>query len=201
MKPTYTVVSSSFVRIVVVMALLANLGRIGRYRLGRLMGVGEGEARGLLKYLTNHGYAEPARGGTRLTVKGIRYYRKARSLLGVTKIVFLDIFGMLPFPEAPCIQVSGIQPSNVLAIRDECVRHGAEGALIMLCIGNRLSMPGISDDLSIDYPALYSQVVSKVAPRDGDLLITPYGHPIGRVIEGGLWAALKAVKQVVRHES
>jgi len=197
MKPEYTVSSPSFIRMVAVMVLLANLGRIGRYRLGRLMGVGEGEARGLLKYLIDHSYAEPARGGTRLTAKGLKYYHKAMGLLGVMKIVFLDISGILPFPQAPCIQVGGVQTLNVLALRDECVRHGAEGALVMRFSGNRLSMPGVSEDLSTDYPSLYSQVMSRVAPGDGDLLIMPYGRPLGRVVEGGLWAALKAIKQVV----
>lgn len=74
--------------------------------------------------------------------------------------------------------------------RDEAIRAGAQGAIILVYQGGRLRMPGVSEDVSVDYPDLFGEVMSALGPREGDAVVIAYADDPLTAEYGALAAAL-----------
>jgi hypothetical protein len=104
---------------------------IGRRGLAAELKVGEGVVRTLLRVGRALGHVVASRGGARVSSAGIAFIREVLGLCGV-----LDVFVIHEARELLCgrkciAYVTDDSVNNVTAFRDELVRLGACGALIL----------------------------------------------------------------------
>lgn len=74
--------------------------------------------------------------------------------------------------------------------RDAAVKAGARGATTMMFRKGRLRIPGVSDDISRDYPAVSKEIVELLQPRENNLIIVGSGDSAKEAEYGTLAAAL-----------
>lgn len=148
---------------------LGRHGPMGRPTLMKLLELGETSTKNLIRRLREQGLAvvDPV-GGAYLTPKG-------RDLLSTLTKYLALLSTRAPRPLAPwnCASVWSIRligafvgPENVIRLRDEAIRAGVEGAVILVKRSSDLVMPTSSGFEKVDTLDAYSQLLS-----DGDLIV------------------------------
>ena len=148
-------------------------GSVGRIRLSRILGLGEGTIRTLIRHLKREGLIEVSRSGITLSELG-------RSILAdVTD----RISGAVSVPESPLT----VGPHNVAVLvrgssanvrygveqRDAAIKAGALGATTLLFKGGRLTIPGLADDIleNSEVKAVCRTLIIELNPSEGDVII------------------------------
>lgn len=145
---------------------IAEQGRIGRKALAERLGVGEGYLRKLLDRLAHLGIIGRDREGAFLTEAGRSAVAELTSAIRVYRGVSLEGY------RGSAVVVSGAEAhvKNGLEERDEAVRFGARGAMIMVMRKGELWFPMVSN-ISREHPELSRQVIGSFGLRDGDVLV------------------------------
>ncbi len=158
----------------VMLLMILEGGAMGRKRISEVMGIGEGTARSLISRLRESGYVEVDRTGCRLSRRGRRELRELRRhLLGPREVVLSELHrgGVVVF----MVRRAGLKPMNVVELRDEAVRAGGRGAIILLHMDGKLVFPetmepvgkyGRNDELTLK---------EALDPGDGDILVIGLG--------------------------
>jgi hypothetical protein len=158
---------------------------VGRQRLAALLSIGEGSIRTLLRKLTRRGCVVTDRTGCHLTPKGTSLCEEARS----TFYLFEPRFASLPGKARFGVGVrGGGRIAKGIPERDQAIKAGADGALVLIFKGRELLMPGLSN-LSREHPDLSKSILGTVAPSDGDAIIVSWGDDRSGVVYGSLSAA------------
>lgn len=146
--------------------LINESGKAGRKALAQRLGVGEGYLRKLLDELEGSGLITRDREGASLTEQG----RKALEALRLELRVYRDV--SLEGYRGTSVIVSGAegQIRNGLEERDEAVRFGARGAMVMVVRGRELWFPMVSN-ISKEHPEFSRKVMKSFELRDGDVII------------------------------
>lgn len=149
--------------------VLSRHGPMGRPTLMRLLGLGETSTKNMIRRLREQGLVavDPV-GGAYLTPKG-------HELLSTLTRYLALLSTKAPRPLAPwnCVSVWSIRlvgafvgPENVIKLRDEAIRAGVEGAVILVKRSSDLLMPTSTGFEKVDILGSYSQLLS-----DGDLIV------------------------------
>lgn len=160
----------------VLMIILLEEGSIGRKRLSSLMGIGEGSVRSLVRRLKEAGYLEISRNGCYLSSKGKRELRELREVLrGPISMELSRSFG----GKVHAFLIKGVKVDgsklNVLRLRDEAVRAGGEGAVILLYLGGKLLFPETMEPLE-RYKSRDAEALKKeLQPDEGDIVVIGLG--------------------------
>ena len=157
---------------------------MGRYQLSKLLNLGEGITRNFLKYLKEKGYIDVIRGGSKLNEEGMKFLSKLLNRLRIRSISEINLAHILKGNYSgygAAIPASYCNLSTV-TLRDEVVRNGAKGALILIKKGEIIEMPHISNNIFKDYPNLANEVVNKLKPRDNDLIIIAFSENLGSAL-------------------
>jgi hypothetical protein len=155
-------------------ALLLLHKRMGRARLARHLGVGEGTMRTIITHLSGRGLVESAPMGVKLTAAGARCVSLIRG-----KAVKIEETGesrlTFGFPStAALLRGAGCGPDSV-SLRDELVRSGAKGGVLLKFESGRLVIPPYSARAQHDYASELLAFSSRFRPREGDLLVICFG--------------------------
>ncbi len=145
---------------------IGEAGRIGRKALALKLGVGEGYLRKLLDELESLGLISRDREGASLLDKGEALLGKARSALRVYRGVSVEGY------TGSAVVVSGLEKhiTNGLDERDEAVRFGARGAMVMVVKAGELWFPMVSN-ISREHPEFSQKIMSAFGLSDGDVMI------------------------------
>lgn len=164
--------------------------RVGRKKLTRLLGVGEGSVRTMLSRLTELGYVTSTRSGVELTANGSKIYEALREYLSPPiKVDF-------PMPWDSIhnygIVLKGLaeRVSTGIEERDEAVRYGASAAMVLTCLQDGIHMPKITN-LSIERPEFAQHITSFFKPEVGDVIIITGAETEHDAKYSALAAALK----------
>jgi len=163
----------SFTEIHVVKALetICTKETIGRQRLSKLLELSEGATRTLLRHLKIEGLIETSRSGIALSKFGKEVLSDLKS----------NISDQVEIPESSLT----IGPSNVsilvmnaahlvrsgLEQRDAAIKVGALGATTLVFSHNKLTMPGVNEDAFKDIQPIYDILITKLKPRENDVII------------------------------
>jgi hypothetical protein len=158
---------------------------VGRQKLAALLSVGEGSVRTLLRKLTRRGYVVMNRAGCHLTQKGASLCEEA----GKVFYLFEPLSAGLPGKARFGVGIrGGGRIAKGIPERDQAIKAGADGALVLAYRGRELLMPGLSN-LSKEHPDLSRSILRTVTPSDGDAIIVSWGDDRGGVVYGSLNAA------------
>ncbi|OYT62947.1 MAG: hypothetical protein B6U69_00355 [Thermofilum sp. ex4484_15] len=176
MKPNY--VRLSLEELALILFLLETYGKLGRYALSKLTGLGEGRVRNLIRRLAEVGYIEVSKGGSKLTWKGHRLYDYILRELRVEEVLTLSKGGK----EGVCFHFKGgLKGLRILEVRDEVIRGGGEEALIMEVRGGRLIL----------LPSLTALLERSMNLNEGDLILVSLAKDLVRAFKGALRAAVR----------
>jgi len=156
--------------------LLLESSTIGRQALSKMLKIGEGATRTIIKKLYDKGIIaiDPV-GGCYLTDYGKLITKKLREYIISEKEADLKEFGI--FLPAWAIHIRSSHIPNITKARDIGIRYGAEGVLIFHFKNSKISLPMITDDISKDYPNT-SKFIRSFTLNENDLVIIGFAKDI-----------------------
>ena len=172
-----------------VLELIAE-GPIGRGKLAKKLGIGEGTIRTIIKRLKDSNLIEISKNGCHLTSFGKNFWKKFKEK--IPKKVFLEKneFSLAEYTVAVLIKKCGDKVRIGMQQRDAAIMAGAEGATTLVVKDGKIILPGVSDNVVRDYPVAYRQIVELLKPEHNDVVVVGTGETKEKAEYGALAAAL-----------
>jgi len=145
---------------------------MGRKTLSNKLGVGEGYIRKIIRKLEERKYIRTSRMGTSLSEKGRELLNELRNVirpLGRIQLAdYKGAFGIVVRKAADKV-VKGLEE------RDEAIRYGAAGAMILTYQNDKLCFPSL-DCVTDKYPEIDSSIRKAAGElHDDDVVIVAWG--------------------------
>ena len=166
-------------------------GRIGRQKLAKRVGVGEGTLRTILAFLKTRNFVIIKQTGIRLTEKAGSFLDKYE--LQITRLQTPEITA----GKYSCaLRVRNVAHKIRLGIeqRDEAIKAGAAGATTLVYKNNLLSFPGETQSLKHTHPKISELIISKFKLENNDVIIIGFGNTMKSAEEGALASALDLIQ-------
>ena len=175
--------------LVKVLELIAE-GPIGRGKLAKKLGIGEGTIRTIIKRLKDSNLIEISKSGCHLTSFGRNFWKKFKEK--IPKKIFLgkNEFSLAEYNVGVLIRKCAGKVKTGMRQRDAAIMAGAEGATTLVVKDEKLILPGVSDNVAKDYPVAYKQIVELLRPEQDDVVIVGTAETREKAEYGALAAAL-----------
>jgi len=180
--------------VVKALEIIGKSGTVGRIRLSKELGLGEGATRTLLKHLKNEGIIQSSRSGISFSEEGKKLFSDLRSKLSEGVEVPSSPLTVGPFNIAVLVRDSAQAVGNGMEQRDIAIKSGASGATTLVFSGNKLSMPTYEQNVSESMPMLHAELVTKLNPNQNDVIIVGSGETRDLAETGAKMAAIKLLK-------
>ncbi len=165
-EPTFTEV-----HIVKTLETLGAREPVGRIRLSKILGLGEGETRTLVRHLRSGDVIEVSRAGIVLSEFGKELLSDLRSNLSREMEVPESSLTVGPYNMAVLIKNAADSVKYGLEQRDAAIKAGASGATTLVFRNKRLTMPGVSEDVFQSIQSIHDMLVAELRPEEGDVII------------------------------
>jgi len=170
-------------------------GPVGRVRLSKILGLGEGAVRTLVKHLKNEGLIKISRTGVILTDSGKKLSSFLNSRISSETDVPQSSLTVGPFNIAVLVKNVADAIKYGLEQRDAAIKVGASGATTLIFSHGGLVMPRAEgEDIFKNIPAIRDVLISKLKPREGDVVIIGSGNDRLTAELGAIAAALETLK-------
>lgn len=167
---------------------------VGRIRMSKELGLGEGTTRTLLKHLKNKGIINSSRHGISFSEEGKKLLFNLRNKLSEGVEVPSSPLTVGAFNTAILVRDSAKAVGSGMEQRDIAIKSGASGATTLIFSDNKLSMPKCVDDVSESMPVLHDKLVAKLNPKQNDVIIVGSGETREFAEMGAKMAAIKLLK-------
>jgi hypothetical protein len=179
----------SDIKNILLLLIIKRKGPVGRYRLKEMLDLPhrEGLVRLMLTDFKREGYLQTSKLGSELSIIGYAYIEeifKKHEILAV-KELNLQPFGIEANSFIIHLQNQSLQKS-VVEIRDIAVKAGASGAIILLFKKEKLIVPTVYSDLSLEHPNLANTLRYTFDLSEEDVLILCFSKNKWRALEGCL---------------
>jgi len=173
---------------------MRRVGPIGRYRLKEILDLTEHEGivRRMLEDLESKEYISASKTGSKLTKSGESHLKKILENYCIVKISKLDMH-RLGMRNSYCIHLrdQADKIDSVLKHRDDAVRAGALGAVVILFKNGKIEVPRVYSDLSSKDPYVTDLLIKNFDLFDNDMLIIGFADDEWRALEGALGTATR----------
>ena len=150
---------------------------VGRIRLAKELGLGEGETRTLVKHLKNEGIIEVLRSGIVLSEYGEKLFSDLRSRISEEVEVPPSPLTVGSFNVAVLIRDAASVVKMGLEQRDTAIKAGALGATTLIFSRNRLTMPSVEEkDVFKGISSIHETLISKLDPKENDVILIGSGE-------------------------
>jgi len=180
--------------VVKALELIGKYGIVGRIRLSKELGLGEGTTRTLLKHLKNEGITRSSRSGISFSEEGKKLFSDLRSKLSEGVDVPSSPLTVGSFNIAILVRDSAQAVGSGMEQRDIAIKSGASGATTLVFSGNKLSMPTGEQNVCGNMPMLHDELVTKLNPNENDVIIVGSGENRKLAEIGAKMAAIKLLK-------
>ena len=177
--------------------LIGDTENIGRIRLSRELGLGEGATRTLLKHLKNEALTDSSRSGLSLTKTGKKLFSELRSKLSPCKEVPSSPLTLGSCNIAVLVRNSAKAVASGMEQRDVAIKSGASGATTLVFSNNKLTLPMGEENISKSMPDLHNKLVKEFSPKEDDVIIVGCGNKKGQAEIGAKMAAIHLLKKSV----
>lgn len=174
--------------------IIGNYGSVGRIRLSKELGLGEGTTRTLLKHLKNEGIIKGSRKGISLSEEGKDLFSNLRGRLSEGIDIPRSRLTVGLFNVAVIVRDTAQAVKSGMEQRDVAIMSGASGATTLVFSSNKLSMPTREDDVSVSMPSLYKQLLTELKPRENDVIIIGSGENRQLAEIGAKMAAIQLLR-------
>lgn len=143
-------------------------GSVSRARLQKLLGLGEGSVKSMVKCMKKHGLISTSASGSRLTSRGIWVFKRVRLQVPELRKTFLDYLsvGMVNYTAV----LRNMEPLDALKVRDMAVRLGGSGAVLLSLKEGGLKIPYVAEDLRSVSAKDYEEL-SKMSFKEKDSIL------------------------------
>ena len=181
---------SSFSEVHVLRALfLLDEGMMGRKKLVKLLGVGEGSVRTIIKRLSSDGLIKSSMRGHSLTESGQKFV--AEKLKQMSKPQKMDLADFVNGVKSALIVYGASDRVGAgVALRDTALKAGADGAVILEYL-KELVFAGEKMNLN-EYPMSKKELES-LEMSAGDVLVVGFSGIYEKAEDGAVAAALRLV--------
>lgn len=180
--------------VVKTLEIIDNYGTVGRIRMSRELGLGEGSTRTLLKHLKNEGITQSSRSGISFSDVGKKLFSDLRSKVSEGVEVPSSPLTVGRFNIAVLVRDVAHAVGSGMEQRDIAIKSGASGATTLVFSDNQLSMPNFEQDVSGNMPILHDELVTKLNPNQNDVIIVGSGETEELAEMGAKMAAIKLLK-------
>lgn len=167
-------------------------GRIGRQKLAKKVGVGEGTIRTILAFLKTKNFIVIKQVGISLTEKAISFLDKYK-ILQITPLQTPEIT-VGKYNCAVLLRNTAHKIKLGIEQRDAAIKAGAAGATTIICRNKKLVFPATNYSLETKEPKFAELIHSKLMPEDNDIIIIGSANSLRMAEEGALAAALDLIQ-------
>lgn len=167
-----------------ILYILLNYRRIGRYQLSKYTGISKGIIRKILEEFASKNIVDSKRGGASITKTGLAFYEKMLNKYKIYKIFSVEIGEIVGNYVSIAMVTDLIENVNVIEVRDETVRWGSLGALILTYKNGILALPPIHKDIDKIYPKFSRYIKSKLGLINRATIVIAYSSNIGDAFIG-----------------
>jgi predicted transcriptional regulator len=181
--------SFSILHIIKALELISKTQQLGRGRLSEELKIGEGVTRTLIERLKDADLVSASRKGCSLTAKGEKVWSEFQSIF--PKKIELNKNELTSTACNVAVQVSGggNKVRAGLEQRDAAMIAGARGAITIISRKQKLFIPTISEDISRDFPGIYSQITELLKLKENDAVVIGNADNWNQAEYGALAAA------------
>ena len=183
----------SSLQILTALVLIRNSGPIGRRALAQTLRIKDGVARGLLERLVERRIATIVEGGVSLSDTGLKKVDQELARLGIAKIREFDETDLVPGKKSVVVHVMHRynEGMNGISERDEAVRAGADGTIIIAMLNGKLVIPPDNKDTRDMSRDEDSRLRAVFRPSEKDLLVMGFADNNGSSLAGALAAVVR----------
>jgi len=181
--------SFSVFHIIKALELTAKEGPIGRGKLSKRLGTGEGATRTLIYRLRDAGLIAASKPGCSLTRKGEKIWNKFQSIFPKKVALEKSKLTLADCNIAVLIKGCGDRVKTGVEQRDAAILTGAKGATTLVFKNQTLIQPGISENLAQDFPVAFNQITKRLELEDNDVIVVGSADTWERADYGALAAA------------
>jgi len=146
-------------------------GSVGRVKLSKTLGLGEGTIRTLVKHLENEKLIKISKAGIALTSSGKKLTANLKSRISKEIEIPKSSLTVGPFNVAILIKNAAGMIKGGLEQRDAAIRVGALGVTTLIFSRGKLNMPLVEEDIFRNVPAIRENLISKLKPQENDVII------------------------------
>jgi DNA-binding transcriptional regulator LsrR (DeoR family) len=170
----------SAVHVLKALEIMGSSEGVGRQELARLMGLGEGVVRTLVRHLRSEGLLEVSRRGMRLSFRGSQILMSIMSIMSSMELSETEI-SVGPYSHAVLVKGAVELIRSGIEQRDAAIKVGARGATTLVYRGGRFQMPGVDMEVPEE---IRVRLLEGLDVEDGDVIIigagdTPLSAEIG----------------------
>lgn len=144
---------------------------IGRMRLAKELGLGEGVTRTLLRHLMENDLIVNTKNGSKLTDPGKQLYKDIKSIISDPVDIPSNPVTLESCNVAILVRKASRAVKYGMEQRDAAIRLGASGATTLISIQNMLTMPGVKKNCFKNAPKIQSILISQLHPKKEDVII------------------------------
>ena len=169
-------------------------GPVGRVKLSKTLGLGEGTIRTLIKHLENEKLIEISKAGIALTSSGKKLTANLKSRISKEIEIPRSSLTVGPFNTAILIKNAAGAIKGGVEQRDAAIKIGALGATTLIYSRGRLNMPIVDEDVFRHAPTVCEALISKLKPQENDVVIIGSANDKSTAELGAIAAALETLK-------
>ena len=169
-------------------------GPVGRVKLSKTLGLGEGTIRTLIKHLENEKLIEISKAGIALTSSGKKLTANLKSRISKEIEIPRSSLTVGPFNVAILIKNAAGAIKGGVEQRDAAIKIGALGATTLIYSRDRLNMPIVDEDVFRHVPTVCEALISKLKPQENDVIIIGSANDKSTAELGAIAAALETLK-------
>jgi predicted transcriptional regulator len=181
-------------QVVKALEIIGAYGTVGRIRLSKELGLGEGATRTLLKHLKKAGLIEGSRRGITFSEYGKKLFSSLRSKISEGIEVPNSALTVGPFNMAVLVRDTAHRVRKGVEQRDTAIKAGALGATTLIFSRNKLTMPSSEEDVFKGISSVHDMLVSKLSPKENDVIVIGSGENKTSAEIGAKMAALKLLR-------
>ncbi len=165
---------------------------MGRRALSTALDIKDGVVRGLLERLSESGVVSVTETGVQLSKTGKQSLRRFLRQLSVKEILALEESDLVGEGHAMGVHVSRRYKSGMTGIaqRDEAIKAGAGGSIIVASVGGKLVVPPDNRTLAALAPKENARLRNELKLSNNDLIIIGFGRDASHALAGALAAVL-----------
>lgn len=167
---------------------------VGRLKLSKELQLGEGAARTLVKHFNNEGLIEISKSGITLSEHGRKMFLGLRTALSEQVEIPSSSLTVGRFNVAVLVRGAADAVKYGLEQRDMAILAGAKGATTLIYSKSKMIMPRVKEDIFKDNSTVRSLLLSKLKPKEGDIIIIGSADEKMKAEFGAKMAALQLLK-------
>jgi predicted transcriptional regulator len=144
---------------------------IGRNKLAKKLGVGDGAVRTIISRLQDSGLIVTSREGSILTNKGLGVWKNFEAVFPRREEFEKTSLTTSAYSYAFLVKNRGNRVKSGIDQRDAAIMGGARRALVIVFKNDRLIIESISSSLKKDFPEAADVILNDLKPEDNDVII------------------------------